>query len=170
MATTARIAALRLLATRRLTEAQLWQRLESRGYADEAIADAVYRCKCDGYLDDRLFATLYVEGPRKAVGDARLIAELVKRGIDRDVARAAVANAPADQTQRIEAAYAQLKRKKPDSSYQSAARGLERLGFPTSLIYRMLRARAGADLGEHAPADADGGMRPRYADAASLPD
>jgi SOS response regulatory protein OraA/RecX len=144
MTSTARVAALRLLAARRLTQAQLWKKLEARGYSDHAIADAIERCKSDGYVDDRLFATLYLEGPRKAVGDARLVAELVKRGIDRAVAQELVAAAPAGQSERIEAAYAAMVRKKRDLSYQSAARGLERLGFPTSLIYRMLREHAGA--------------------------
>ncbi len=135
-----------MLALRRLTEAQLWKKLEARGYADDDIAQTVARCKDDGYLDDRLFASLYVTGPRKAVGDARLVAELVKRGIDRDIAQQSVAQAPSDQSSRIDAAYAKLRRTKPDLSYQSAARGLERLGFPTSLIYRVLRRHAQTDL------------------------
>jgi SOS response regulatory protein OraA/RecX len=142
VADTTRVAALRLLAMRRLTEAQLWQKLEARGYPDEAIADANGRCKSEGYIDDRLFATLYVEGTRKPVGDARLIAELVKRGVAREVAHDAVASAPSDQVARVAAAYAKLTRTKPDLSYQSAARALERLGFPTSLIYRVLREAA----------------------------
>jgi SOS response regulatory protein OraA/RecX len=142
MANTARIAALRMLAIRRLTEAQLWKKLEAQGFADDAIAVAISECKSAGYLDDNLFATLYVEGPRKAVGDARLVAELVMRGIDRDIAQRAVAAAPCDEAERIARAYAKLLRSKPELSYQSAARALERLGFPTALIYRHLRRQA----------------------------
>lgn len=144
MSSTARIAALRMLAIRRLTAAQLWKKLEARGYSDTAIAVAIADCKRDGYLDDDLFATLYVEGPRKAVGDARLVAELVKRGIDRDAAQRAVASAPSTQADRLATAYAKLRRTKPDLSYQSAARALERLGFPASVIYRVLREDAAA--------------------------
>jgi SOS response regulatory protein OraA/RecX len=51
---TSRVAALALLAQRRLTEAQLWKKLAARGYADEEIAAAVAACKADGYVDDRL--------------------------------------------------------------------------------------------------------------------
>lgn len=144
MGATARVAALHMLALRRLTEAQLWHKLAARDYAHDDIADAVATCKRDGYLDDELFASLYVEGARKAVGDVRLVAELVKRGIDRDAAGRAVSRAPRDQDQRLSAAYAKLVRTNPDLSYPSAARALERLGFPTSLIYRMLRRHAQA--------------------------
>jgi SOS response regulatory protein OraA/RecX len=91
---------------------------------------------------------LYVESPRKAVGDVRLVADLVKRGIDRAAAQRAVSAAPRDQTERIALAYDNLRRTKRDQSYQSSARALERLGFPTSLIYRVLREHAVAALGD----------------------
>jgi len=142
----ARVTALRLLAQRRLTEAQLYAKLERKGFDDGAIAAAVASCKRDGLLDDALFATLYVETKRAAVGDARLVAELVKRGIDREAARERVGSVGAPETERAGAAYEKMRRAKPDLSYQSAARKLERLGFPASLIYRVLRERAGADL------------------------
>jgi regulatory protein len=144
----ARVAALRLLAQRRLTEAQLRGKLARKGFDDEAVAAAVASCRRDGLLDDALYATLYVETKRAAVGDARLVAELVKRGIDRDAARERVASAETPEPQRIGAAYDRIHRANPALSYQSAARKLERLGFPASLIYRVLRERAGADLGE----------------------
>src|SRR5947209_6949623 len=99
-------------------------------------------------IDDALYATLYVETKRAAVGDARLVAELVKRGIDRDAARERVAAAETPESERIGAAYDRIRRTNPALSYQSAARKLERLGFPASSIYRVLRERAGADLGD----------------------
>jgi len=148
VATTARVAALRLLAQRRLTESQLHARLARKGFDDEAAAAAVASCKRDRLLDDDLYAALYVETKRAAVGDARLVAELVKRGIDRDAARERVAAAGEPESERIGAAYERLRRASPALSYQSAARKLERLGFPASLIYRFLRERAGAELGE----------------------
>jgi SOS response regulatory protein OraA/RecX len=145
---TARVAALAMLAQRRLTEAQLWKKLEDRGYEPLEVATAVARCKEDGYIDDRLYASLYVEGARKAVGDARLCADLVKRGIDRDAALAIVADADIDEDARIEAAYQKIRRIAPQLSYPSVARKLERLGFPSQLIYRVLRQRAAVELGE----------------------
>ncbi len=144
---TARAAALKLLALRRLTESQLWTKLAAKGYPEPEIAEAVASCKRDGFLDDALFATLYVDGKRKAVGNARLVAELVRRGIDRESAQSTVAASERDEASRIAAAYDRVMRSKPNASYQSAARALERLGFPTALIYRTLRERAQHDLG-----------------------
>jgi regulatory protein len=144
----ARVTALRMLAQRRLTEAQLHARLTRRGFDDDTVASAVASCRRDGLLDDALYATLYVEGKRAAVGDARLVAELVKRGIDREAARDRVAAAETSEADRIGAAYDRVRRAQPAISYQSAARKLERLGFPASLIYRVLRERAGAELGD----------------------
>ncbi|MBV8689582.1 MAG: RecX family transcriptional regulator, partial [Candidatus Eremiobacteraeota bacterium] len=125
----------------------LWTRLERKGYPAEQIREAVADCKCNGYLDDRLFAALYVEQKRKPLGNARLTGELIKRGIDRAIAAAVVAQASHDEAQRIELAIERIFRRKADTSYPSAARALERLGFPASLIYRKLRVLAQQEFG-----------------------
>ena len=137
-----------MLAQRRLTEAQLAAKLQRKGYDDDAVEAAVASCRRDGLLDDGLYALLYVEGRRAAVGDARLVAELVKRGIDRDAARARVDAAALPEPERVAAAYEKIRRTNPGVSYQSAARKLERLGFPASLIYRILRERASVEFGD----------------------
>lgn len=143
---TARTAALRALALRRLTEAQLRERLLRKGFEDDAVEEAVAACKSFGYLDDQLFAQLYVDGRRKAVGDARLVAELVKRGIDREAAIDSVARAVHDEDARLTLALEKILRSRPDLAYPNCARALERLGFPASAIYRHLRLRAAAEL------------------------
>jgi regulatory protein len=133
-----------MLAQRRLTEVQLRERLARRGYADDDVRSAVESCKRDGFVDDALFAQLFVDGRPKAVGDARLVAELVRRGIDRDAAKASVASAERDQDGRLALAIDKLFRTRPNLSYPSAARALERLGFPAAAIYRHLRERVQA--------------------------
>jgi regulatory protein len=137
----ARVAALRLLAQRRLTEEQLRARLTRRGYSDDDVQHAVASCKRDGFVDDALFAQLFVDGRSKAVGNARLVAELVRRGIDRDAATESVAGAERDQDARLAIAIERYFRTRANPSYPSAARALERLGFPAHAIYRQLRAR-----------------------------
>lgn len=152
----ARVTALRILAQRRLTEVQLWSRLERRGYAQDQIREAVECCKRNGYLDDRLFAELFIVQKRKALGNRRLVGELVKRGIDRNIAADAVQQASAGEAARIELAIAKIFRAKPASSYPSAARALERLGFPASLIYHKLR-----ELAAHPHPELSGMAAPR---------
>jgi regulatory protein len=139
--------ALRMLAARRLTEAQLRERLQQREFAPEAIGEVVASCRRYGYLDDALFARLYVEARRQAVGDLRLIAELVRRGIPPDDARAAVASAACGQAERLDAAVEKVLRTRPGIALPAAARALERLGFPAHLVYRRLRELAQAGLG-----------------------
>ena len=139
----AQLAALRILAQRRLTEAQLWSRLERKGFPDAAIAAAVESCKRDGYLDDKLYAELYVHGARKAVGDSRLVAALIAKGIDPQTARTSVSAAPSGERDRCVTALESLEHRRPGIGYPSAARALERLGFPASLIYSILRGRIG---------------------------
>ena len=138
-----RLEALRLLARRRLTEAQLWSRLARKGYSDDEIAEAVASCKRDGYLDDKLYAELYVVGARKAVGDARLVATLVGKGIDPDVAQGSLVALRSTERDRCAAALDALERRRAGIGYPSAARALERLGFPASTIYSVLRERIG---------------------------
>ena len=137
-----------MLAQRRLTAAQLHAKLTRKGFDDAVAEEAVASCARDGLVDDALYATLYVESKRAAVGDARLVAELVKRGIDRDAAQRSVATAESDQPARAAAAYDKMRRIDPNLSYGAAARKLERLGFPASLVYRVLRERAGEDYEE----------------------
>jgi regulatory protein len=142
MTGTAYHAALTLLARQRCTEARLWEYLERKGFDDEAARAAIERCKRERFLDDRLYAKLFVEGKRKPVGNERLVGELIRKGIEGDAAAEAVASLEEDEGSRCAAAFERLTNKHSAISYPSAARRLERLGFPAATICRILRDHA----------------------------
>jgi regulatory protein len=135
-------AALAFLARQRCTQARLWQHLERRGFSDDEARSAIERCKEEGFLDDRLYARLYVEKKRKPLGNERLVGELIRKGIESEAAAEAVAALGDDEGSRCNAAFERLFTKNPSIGYPSAARRLERLGFPAATIYRILRGHA----------------------------
>ena len=136
------VSALRMLAYRRLTESQLRIKLEKKGFPIEEIGIVIERAKADKFIDDRLFATLYLDASGKSVGDRRLVADLVRRGIDRELALMALEHSGSVEEERLAFAYEKLQRTRSSLSMPSAARALERKGFPAPLIYRFLRTQA----------------------------
>lgn len=91
---TAYLSALRLLARRELSEAQVRERLERRGYEAGEIEGAIARLRASGVLDDRRVATAYARTQVlvKHRGRARVERELAARGIAGDIARDALAD------------------------------------------------------------------------------
>ena len=91
-AKTAYFRALRWLTARELSEAQVRDRLEERGYTQTAISPAIQRLKDERTLDDlraatavaRTEATIRRHGPRRVMG------KLIAMRIDRDMAKEVV--------------------------------------------------------------------------------
>jgi len=80
----------------------------------------------------------------------------VRRGIDRDAAKSSVASSEHVEDERLGAAIDKLFRTRSALSFPSAARALERLGFPASAIYRQLRARAQREFAREDEAAGEG--------------
>jgi len=140
--------AVRLLSGKRLTRAQLVQKLRDRGFAPEAIEAAVSRCEAKRYIDDRTFAELYVKSvlERKPVGPMRLLRDLLRYGIDQSVARTAIAQIDDDEEQRIERALRKLEAMRPQDRFDQLAKRLERMGYGPPAIARALRRRSASGM------------------------
>jgi SOS response regulatory protein OraA/RecX len=78
----------------------------------------------------------------QAVGDRRLVADLVKRGIEYELARSLVEQSSLSEGERLIAAYGKVLRARPRCSMPTAAQALERQGFAASTVYRFLRSEA----------------------------
>jgi regulatory protein len=137
-------AATRLLSGRRLTKAQLAQKLRERGYEPAAVEEALATCEERRYLDDRTFAQLHVKSvlDRKPVGRMRLLHDLLRQGIDGDLAREVLDEFTQDEEERIDRALAKLEAIRPYDRYEQLGRRLERLGFTAPEIAKALRKRA----------------------------
>ncbi len=138
------ITALRMLAGKRLTKAQLRKKLRDRGFAPDVVRDAVAECERRKYLDDRTFAQLFVTSAleKKAIGPLRLMRDLIKQGIDPDLARAIVAETDSTHDERLERAIQKLEASRPGERFDRLARRLVTAGFAAPAVARALRQRA----------------------------
>lgn len=85
-------AALRLIARAEQSSFSLARKLEQRGYAETAVRMVLKRLEVLRLVDDQRFAELWIEDrlPRRAEGPGKLSALLQARGINRQIAEAAV--------------------------------------------------------------------------------
>jgi regulatory protein len=134
-------AAVKLLSVRRLTRTQLAQKLRDRGHSADSIEAALAECERRKYLDDRTYAQLLVKNllERRALGSLRLKNELLKHGVDPELARAVIAELDDSDDARIDQALAKLESARPNDGYAQLGRRLERLGFGAPAIASALR-------------------------------
>jgi len=83
-------AAVRYLAGRAHSRAELWRKLVRRGHEEADVEAALARLADLGYLDDAGFAAGHVRRRSVSLGPLALSAELAARGVDREVARQAL--------------------------------------------------------------------------------
>jgi regulatory protein len=140
--------AISLLARRPHFAAELQRKLEQRGYSSEEVEAAIARLRADGYLDDPALAREYVatKAARSGIGKARARFELSKRGLGEEVVREAVTSVlpEVDLEGAREAARKWSRTHRPNPP--ALGRHLQRKGFSTRAIVRVLQ-----DLGETDP-------------------
>lgn len=124
-----------LLSRGAYTRFQLERKLAQRTDDEGIIAELLDTCEQAGYIDDGLYARLFVES-RDDWSRRRLIDELGRRGIDRGLARDVVAELIEDERDRAaDLAYDwHVQQVEP----RKIAGRLSRRGFPEHLIREIL--------------------------------
>ncbi len=145
--------AVRILALRDHSRAELHRKLTAAGHAPEEIEDALRRLSELGYLDDARFAEEYARQLSESgkVGRMAAVRKLLAAGIDRNTAETAAAQAfdGVDERARAEEL---IRRRFPQAADGSAdvrararaARFLAGRGFSGSVIAQVLRGIDGA--------------------------
>ncbi len=146
--------ALRWLTARELSEHQVRDRLEQRGYTPAAVSAAVTRLKDERTLDDLRAATAVArtEAKVRRHGPRRVMGKLVAMGIDRDMAKEVVRDlfGEHDEQELLEATLERRLRGKPErlkdrNEHRKILGYLVRQGFSASDASAALRKRSRQD-------------------------
>ncbi len=162
----AREICLRQLAVRPRTRAELAGALARRGISAEVAAEVLDRYDEVGMIDDAAFARAWVSSRHAGRGLARraLATELRQRGVDGDVAKAALGEL--DDDTEAETARALVERKlrstrgEPDAVFRRLVGMLARKGYPPGVAIRAVKdalaaqSADGAEFAEQIDADA----------------
>jgi regulatory protein len=137
------------------TVSEVDAQLERKGISEPVRADALRMVAEQGFLDDERFARLFVADKRalEQWGSERIRRGLLGRGIDRDLAEAAIATAAPDAVEEeseLDRALALLRRRFPqppeDRRERDRALGvLLRKGYESELALDALAAHARGD-------------------------
>jgi regulatory protein len=138
-------AALRLLALRNHSRAELWRKLQQRGFGPAQIRQATARCVELGYIDERVLADAAAATLlRKGYGRRRIEQDLRRKGLDGALVAAVLAahltgDAEAEAGRRA-LARKQSALKLPAGMKRRAKlqRFLQQRGFGNDLIRRLL--------------------------------
>jgi regulatory protein len=128
--------ALRLLALRPHSTAELRRKLRQRGFPAEEVDEVLARAAAQGYLDDDAYARALVSRRAAARGPALIAAELAAKGVSRSLV--AVALEGLSREEQVAAA-ARLAGGLGVRDPNRAAARLQRRGFSREVIREALR-------------------------------
>jgi regulatory protein len=146
--------ALRWLTARELSEAQVRDRLEQRGYTAAAILPAIQRLKNERTLDDLRAATAVArtEAKVRRHGPRRVMGKLIAMRVDRELAKEVVRDlfGETEEEELLEATLERRLRGKPERLKDPAERRkilsyLVRQGFSASAASGLIRKRSRRD-------------------------
>ncbi len=81
----AKLRAMNLLKTKAYTVKQLTDKLKESGYPDEIAKEAIDYVTSFGYLDDRMYASDYIEYHKEKKSRAKIFNSLMQKGISREI-------------------------------------------------------------------------------------
>lgn len=140
--------AVRLLAARPRASREMHQRLRAKGFRPVAAAEAVGRLEDAGLLSDVAFAQHFARGrAERGHGPGRILADLLQRGVERQVAERAIAEAVSleeadllQQAERVARKRAgQLGRLPAEKKIRRLLGYLGRRGFTGGEVYAVVR-------------------------------
>lgn len=155
----ARERALRLLSYRERGAQEVRARLAEDGYPAAVVGETVAALVETGLVDDERFAAMTARALTRVrgMGRSRATRDLIARGVDPDVANAAVDEAlPPDEEARAAAGLAHAMAHRPDATVEKVAARLVRKGYATGLSLRCAREAIEATGGTDGEAP-DGG-------------
>ena len=134
--------ALRLLATREHSRAELKRKLESRAEEGDDVEAVLDRMAENGLQSDERFAESYVRSRAARLGSSRLQYELNKRGVTEEVAGTALSEVLLeDELTRARGVWLKKFGQPPSDRQEWArqARFLQSRGFSAEIIRKLLR-------------------------------
>jgi regulatory protein len=143
--------ALRLLERRARTTEEMRRRLKQRGISAGPVEECIGRLTDARLLDDAAYARAFVEERirNRPAGRVRLLRELLRRGISREIGEAAIANSftgtelEQELARRALAKFSVRRGESPGARRRRAAGFLARRGFSASTVRAVLDEVAG---------------------------
>ncbi len=135
--------AIELLARRPHFRRELATKLSRRGYGREDLDATLDRLQSAGWLDDASLARDFARSKlaRQGLGRRRLFADLLRRGVDAEIADQALDDVcPENDTELAEQSARGWWARRPSGESAALARYLERRGFSRRAIFAALRS------------------------------
>jgi regulatory protein len=143
--------ALGLLAVRQRSRRELERRLVHAGFEPEAVRTEIERLEQVGLIDDAAFAAAVVESRMGIRGESRRAVgmKLQQAGVDREVALAALDDAPGDEQDRAdrlaETRAARVAALDPATGFARVSSFLMRRGYPPGVARQAARRALGLE-------------------------
>jgi regulatory protein len=143
--------ALGLLAVRQRSRRELERRLVQAGFESDAVDAELDRLEHVGLIDDAAFAAAVVESRMGARGESRRAVgiKLQQAGVDREVARAALDDAPEDEQDRADRLAETRARRvaglDPATGFARVSGFLMRRGYPPAVARQAARRALGLE-------------------------